>query len=163
MGGPKITIGRGGSADIRLDDPTVSRLHAEARLMDDGGIEVTDLDSKNGMFLRRGDGEERASRAVVDARASLRFGGVSLSADRIDQALRAATAKTDRRGDRGPTDYVEMGSRGMKEAPKGFAPRETGGETPPNRKVKPPAKRGAEKRAGRAYRDPETNEIRFKD
>lgn len=49
---PPVTIvGRGSEADVRLDDPNVSRRHAEFRL-DAGRWMVTDLGSTNGTLLR---------------------------------------------------------------------------------------------------------------
>lgn len=61
-------IGRSGSADIRLDDPTVSRRHAQIVLTEDGEVRVIDDRSLNGVFVNGtlvewsplGDGDELA-------------------------------------------------------------------------------------------------------
>jgi FHA domain-containing protein len=45
--GRRILVGRAPSADLRLDDPRVSRLHARIE-MRDGGVYVEDLGSRNG-------------------------------------------------------------------------------------------------------------------
>ncbi len=45
--GRRILVGRSPSADLRLDDPSVSRLHARMELRDDG-VYVEDLGSRNG-------------------------------------------------------------------------------------------------------------------
>ena len=45
--GRRILVGRAPSADLRLDDPRVSRLHARIELRDDG-VYVEDLGSRNG-------------------------------------------------------------------------------------------------------------------
>jgi hypothetical protein len=45
-----VTIGRGTEADLRLDDPRVSRRHAEIR-REDGVFVLTDLDSTNGTLV----------------------------------------------------------------------------------------------------------------
>jgi pSer/pThr/pTyr-binding forkhead associated (FHA) protein len=45
--GRRILVGRSPSADLRLDDPSVSRLHARIELRDDG-VYVEDLGSRNG-------------------------------------------------------------------------------------------------------------------
>ena len=48
---PGVTVGRGTSADLRVDDPGVSRKHVEFRVSDDAGrvsVTVVDLGSTNG-------------------------------------------------------------------------------------------------------------------
>jgi pSer/pThr/pTyr-binding forkhead associated (FHA) protein len=45
--GRRILIGRAPSADVRIDDPQVSRLHARIEMRDDG-VYVEDLGSRNG-------------------------------------------------------------------------------------------------------------------
>jgi hypothetical protein len=44
-------IGRSGAADLRLDDPTVSRRHALLVLTDDGDLRALDDRSLNGLFV----------------------------------------------------------------------------------------------------------------
>ena len=48
--GRRILVGRAPSADLRLDDPRVSRLHARIELRDDG-VYVEDLGSRNGTSI----------------------------------------------------------------------------------------------------------------
>jgi hypothetical protein len=48
-----IVVGRDDGADVLIDNPSVSRRHAEIRLTDDGWV-VEDLGSSNGTFLRGG-------------------------------------------------------------------------------------------------------------
>lgn len=48
-----IVVGRDDGADVLIDNPSVSRRHAEIRLGDDGWV-VEDLGSSNGTFLRGG-------------------------------------------------------------------------------------------------------------
>jgi DNA-binding NtrC family response regulator len=48
--GRRLTLGTSRSADVRLTDPTVSGLHC-ALQADEHGVEVVDLDSKNGVFV----------------------------------------------------------------------------------------------------------------
>ena len=51
--GRRILVGRAPSADVRIDDPRVSRLHARIEMRDDG-VYVEDLGSRNGTLV---DGE----------------------------------------------------------------------------------------------------------
>jgi pSer/pThr/pTyr-binding forkhead associated (FHA) protein len=48
--GRSILIGRAPSADIRITDPQVSRLHARIEMRDDG-VYVEDLGSRNGTLV----------------------------------------------------------------------------------------------------------------
>jgi hypothetical protein len=76
--GPVTVIGRGSDADVVLDDPGVSRRHAEIRLEQDGPV-VRDLGSTNGTFV---DGERSGA-------ARLRDGSViTIGRTRITVALR---------------------------------------------------------------------------
>ncbi len=60
--GPVTVIGRGSEADVVVDDPGVSRRHAELRL-DDGRATLRDLGSTNGTWV---DGERTGSARLVD-------------------------------------------------------------------------------------------------
>jgi pSer/pThr/pTyr-binding forkhead associated (FHA) protein len=51
--GRRILAGRAPTADLRIDDPRVSRLHARIEMRDDG-VYVEDLGSRNGTLV---DGE----------------------------------------------------------------------------------------------------------
>jgi len=51
--GRRILVGRAPSADVCIDDPRVSRLHARIEMRDDG-VYVEDLGSRNGTLV---DGE----------------------------------------------------------------------------------------------------------
>jgi pSer/pThr/pTyr-binding forkhead associated (FHA) protein len=55
--GRRILVGRDPSADVRIDDPRVSRLHARIEMRDDG-VYVEDLGSRNGTLV---DGEPVAN------------------------------------------------------------------------------------------------------
>ena len=76
-----LTIGRAPSSDLRLEDESVSRVHARIEV-DDGGATVEDLDSSYGTFL-----EGRALEGPVPLRAGMRIelGDSRLEvADRLD-------------------------------------------------------------------------------
>ena len=55
-------VGRGPSAEIRLDDDGVSRHHAKLAVGSDGSITVLDLQSTNGTFVNRAQVERAAVR-----------------------------------------------------------------------------------------------------
>lgn len=71
---PKVTIGRRG-ADIVLDDPLTSRLHAELERVRDQVV-VKDLDSTNGTFVN----DQRITVQVLDERDLVRVGNTILRA-----------------------------------------------------------------------------------
>ncbi len=67
-------LGRDPSADVQIDDSTVSRRHAMIAIRDDGVI-IEDLDSKNGTFL---DGVKVTGSAPLADRQTFVLGDVSL-------------------------------------------------------------------------------------
>ncbi|HZO92927.1 MAG TPA: FHA domain-containing protein [Candidatus Baltobacteraceae bacterium] len=77
--GRRVLVGRAPSADLRLDDPRVSRLHARIEMREDG-VYVEDLGSRNGTTVD-GQAVETARRLEVDdevtvGSAALVFRGV---------------------------------------------------------------------------------------
>jgi hypothetical protein len=48
--GRRVLVGRAPTADLRIDDPRVSRLHARIEMRDDG-VYVEDLGSRNGTLV----------------------------------------------------------------------------------------------------------------
>lgn len=78
---PGIVIGRGNDADLRIDDPGVSRRHIEIRVeepQDPGGaprITVLDLGSTNGVLVNG----KRVERAALADGATLRIGNTTMS------------------------------------------------------------------------------------
>ncbi|HJL14112.1 MAG TPA: sigma 54-interacting transcriptional regulator [Sandaracinaceae bacterium LLY-WYZ-13_1] len=82
-----FSIGRGEGADLRIDEPTLSRVHAEfeARPMD---VFVRDLDSKNGLHL-----EGRRLRAgPVEPGQVLEMGGLRVSVALLGGSLEPGRA-----------------------------------------------------------------------
>lgn len=75
---PGIVIGRGNDADLRIDDPGVSRRHVEIRVEDDGQgpiVSAHDLGSTNGIQV---DGK-RTEVAVLRDGSSIRIGNTTMS------------------------------------------------------------------------------------
>ncbi len=77
--GRHILVGRAASADLRLDDPKVSRLHARIEMRDDG-VYVEDLGSRNGTCVDgasvQGSRRLRVDEEIEIGAASIIFRGV---------------------------------------------------------------------------------------
>ena len=74
---PGIIVGRGNDADLRIDDPGVSRRHLELRVTDTGAgprVSLHDLGSTNGVLV---DGR-RVERATLTDGATITIGSTTL-------------------------------------------------------------------------------------
>ena len=63
---PGFVIGRGTEADVRINDPGVSRMHAEIRVNGNGAeqsVDIVDLGSTNGIVVN---GQKVRQSAIVD-------------------------------------------------------------------------------------------------
>ena len=79
-----FVLGREADCDMVLDDPRVSRHHAQLEVLDDGRVVLRDLESANGTFVN----EERISGGVwFDVPGSFRVGRTPVSVERA--AVRA--------------------------------------------------------------------------
>jgi len=74
-----VTVGSAAQNDIVLAVPEVSRQHAALRPAE-GGLEVRDLDSKNGVFVN----ERRVSVAPLSLGDEVRFGPVALRLESVE-------------------------------------------------------------------------------
>lgn len=75
---PGLVIGRGTAADLRINDPGVSRRHAEIRVVPGGlvpEVSVIDLGSTNGMFVNG----QRVQQATLDDGAEVRIGNTTMT------------------------------------------------------------------------------------
>ena len=70
--GQSKTVGRGHQADVTVDDPSLSRVHARLAVDLDGQISIDDLGSTNGIFVN---GAEQLS-AYLMLGDIVRFGRV---------------------------------------------------------------------------------------
>lgn len=123
------------------DDPTVSRIHAEASLLKSGKAEVRDCESKNGLFVLRDGVRERVSKAVIGKGDAVILGAHEMSGARIIECLSATTVFEKRSSVPEPpvAEAVEAAS------PRAARPRK------------------ALSKARKVTRDPETNELRYED
>src|SRR5258708_5101362 len=86
----RFSIGREKGCDIPIADDSVSRLHAEIWLADDGAIMMADRGSSNGTTLVRGGQSFPLRQDVLLPGDQVRFGGVLLSAAEADLVDRGA-------------------------------------------------------------------------
>jgi hypothetical protein len=84
---PGVVLGRGTDADIQINDPGVSRRHAEIRLMPEGpsGIRVVlvDLGSTNGTLVNG----RRTSEAELTDGATVRIGNTTMTLRLADEPM----------------------------------------------------------------------------
>jgi pSer/pThr/pTyr-binding forkhead associated (FHA) protein len=75
---PGVVIGRGAEAELRIDDPGISRRHAQIKVYAVDGalaVAVIDLDSTNGVILNG----RRVSNGQVRDGAEIRMGNTTLT------------------------------------------------------------------------------------
>lgn len=75
---PGIVIGRGSDADLRINDPGVSRRHAEIRVQAGQGVpqvSVVDLGSTNGMLVNG----QRVQQATLDDGGTVKIGNTTMT------------------------------------------------------------------------------------
>ena len=77
------TIGRAPDCSLQLDDPSVSRRHATAKVTPEGFLAVRDHDSSNGTWLCRNGRWVRARRIVLGIRDRIRFGDAEVPLERL--------------------------------------------------------------------------------
>ena len=102
-------VGRDQSCDVWLEDPSVSRRHAEVVRVSGGRLYVTDCATTNGTFVRDGREWRAIRQALVEPTGRIRFGEYEMTVDRIDALCR--------RGDARPAGGVAAGSVGAGAAP----------------------------------------------
>jgi len=74
---PGLTIGRGTDADLRINDPGISRLHAEIRVKGTGAVvdlDIVDLGSTNGIIVNG----QKVRRAVLEVGSRIEIGSTRM-------------------------------------------------------------------------------------
>ena len=84
VGIPPLEIGREPGAGLVLDDPNVSRVHAQLQVRPDGAVELLDQRSANGTFVNG----ERIDRHLLQAGDDVRIGPYTLTFDGAQLAAR---------------------------------------------------------------------------
>ena len=78
-----VRIGRSEFNEARLDDPTVSRRHAEMIVLADGRLFVTDCMSTGGTHVNVNGQWSPIRQTYVEPNSQLRFGNVVMMANEI--------------------------------------------------------------------------------
>ena len=82
---PGLVVGRGADADLRINDPGISRRHVEIRVQPSTGgaphLSVVDLGSTNGMLVNG----HRVSQAALDAGATIRIGNTTMTVRHVPE------------------------------------------------------------------------------
>jgi len=77
------TIGRAGECDLVLEHDSVSRLHADIEVTQEGYLAVQDAHSSNGTFLHRNGRWIRTRKAILGNQDRIRFGDHEVTLDRL--------------------------------------------------------------------------------
>ncbi len=85
---PGLVVGRGTEADLRIDDPGVSRQHVEF-LVNGDDLEVVDLGSTNGMLVNG----SKVSRAVLHEGTEVKIGRTTMTIHLGDDHLEDADGR----------------------------------------------------------------------
>jgi hypothetical protein len=78
---PGLVVGRGTEADLRINDPGISRRHIEFTVRDDHEVEVADLGSTNGMLV---DGTKMGRARLRDG-ATVKIGHTTMTIHIVDE------------------------------------------------------------------------------
>lgn len=82
VSGPRLSIGRGSTADLKIDDPGISRNHAEIRVAGTA-VSVHDLGSTNGITV---DGR-RVNEAALANGSQIRLGNTTITVSIAEEVL----------------------------------------------------------------------------
>ena len=105
-----LTIGRSPKADIRLQDGSVSRLHAEFIVAARGTLHLADRSSANGTWVEAGGAWKRIRQRIVRPSDRLRFGRAELTAAEL--LSRIPERPEDRAGPQGSSRNAAVRPRG---------------------------------------------------
>jgi predicted component of type VI protein secretion system len=83
----RFTIGRERSCDVPIADESVSRVHAEIWLAEDGALMMSDRGSSNGTTVMRAGEAFPLKHDVVLPGDRVRFGGVTLEIAQVIEAV----------------------------------------------------------------------------
>lgn len=87
MNEKKFKIGKARNCDIIFDDETVSRIHAELTVLQDGKIFLTDCNSKNGTYLVKKDNLKKIHQEIISLTDVIQFGKIRISAKKLKEYI----------------------------------------------------------------------------
>ena len=94
-----VRIGRKQESDVVLDDPSVSRLHAELTVTSDGQAYLVDCASSGGTFVSREQSWQRLQQDFVQASETVLLGRVEVTVQRLlSLAMASQTGRSARLG-----------------------------------------------------------------
>ena len=85
-------VGRDRECDVRLDDSSVSRRHAECVRLADGRLYITDCATTNGTFVLEGEEWREVRQTFVEPSSHIRFGDYRMTAKRLNALCSRADA-----------------------------------------------------------------------
>ena len=89
----KFTIGRDKDCDIAIADDSVSRIHAELTVLENGKLVLTDRESSNGTAVMQSGQPRRIDQAYVAPTDQVQFGSVVLLVSELIQAIQAKASR----------------------------------------------------------------------
>jgi pSer/pThr/pTyr-binding forkhead associated (FHA) protein len=81
------TLGRGADCNIVLDHESVSRIHAQIRITDEGYLAVQDMNSGNGTFLHRNGHWIQIKKVILGTQDRIRFGEKEMQLEKLVAAF----------------------------------------------------------------------------
>ena len=113
-----ITIGRNRQSDFRLENGSVSRVHAVLKTQSDGlgnSLRLEDVGSRNGTYVRKGEIWQRIDGADILKTDRVRFGEEDVNIEDILKSIRkrpkiGGSAKDDKTGKRPKIGKQAIGS-----------------------------------------------------
>lgn len=80
---PPVVVGRCPTADITINDSSISRRHCQFSLNSEGALVVRDLESLNGIYID----QQRVQKAVVPAGTAVQIGSITLRPEWTDDQV----------------------------------------------------------------------------
>jgi pSer/pThr/pTyr-binding forkhead associated (FHA) protein len=108
LGEGELVIGRSSYCSLVLDHPSVSRVHAAIRLLN-GRIEVSDLGSSNGTFVR---GRRIQEATPIEPGDDVRIGSQAVFVEAVRSREAADTSRRSVAIDDGDTEFETLDTTG---------------------------------------------------